>query len=181
MRKLVISVSLLFAITACTSNDVKQLFNMQDQHAKQVSVLAQPVSPKNQPQLIIPSDKPTTDAMKEAMPNIQNVLAIHMCIKDGESLRLMNQFAVAGVNMVNPSLFGNDFRFPNNLNFLKYHDINMCVNLRVLDQWVMPALNALQFRAVYFAEDSGEVINFEYLFKKVSDGSWKVFSFKSVS
>jgi len=41
----------------------------------------------------------------------------------------------------------------------------------------MPALNALSFRVVYYADDSGETVNFAYHFKKVEDGSWKVEKF----
>ena len=57
---------------------------------------------------------------------------------------------------------------------MKYHNTNKCVSVSTIDQWTMPALNALQFRAVYFADDSGETFNFYYLFKKSDDGSWKI-------
>jgi hypothetical protein len=41
----------------------------------------------------------------------------------------------------------------------------------------MPALNALQFRAVYYADDSGETISYLYLIKKSDDGTWKLAQF----
>lgn len=37
-----------------------------------------------------------------------------------------------------------------------------------------PALNALQFRAVFFADDSGKSNNFTYLMKRGDDGAWKL-------
>jgi hypothetical protein len=66
------------------------------------------------------------------------------------------------------------YRYPNSQQFLKYHDRNKCMSVRAIDNWAMPALNALQFRAVYFADDSGETVSFGYLLKKADDGSWKL-------
>jgi hypothetical protein len=42
----------------------------------------------------------------------------------------------------------------------------------------MPAMNALQFRTVYFADDSGETLKYQFLFKKMDDGSWKIDTFE---
>lgn len=126
-------------------------------------------------QLIVPNDKRVEAAIDEALPTIKKVLGIHPCLKDAESVRLMNIYAVPGVNLAT----GAWYLFPNNSNFLKYHDLNKCVSVNALDQWTMPALNALQFRVVYFADDSGETVNFTYLFKKIDDGSWKVAHFDS--
>lgn len=126
-------------------------------------------------QLIAPNDKQTVAAIDEALPIIKKVLGIHPCLKDSESVRLMNTYAVPGVNLAT----GAWYIFPNNPSFLKYHDRNKCVSVNTIDQWTMPALNALQFRVVYFADDSGETVNFQYLFKKVDDGSWKIDHFDS--
>jgi len=137
----------------------------------------QPEAAKSKPtQMIVPSDKRTTAAIDEALPTIKKILAIHQCIKDYESLRLMNVYAVPGVNMASHMGFQYDF-YPNSGN-MKYHDKNKCVSVSALDQWTMPALNALNFRAVYFAEDSGETVNFAYQFKKMGDGSWKIADFE---
>ena len=144
-----------------------------------VAMAAQPEASQSKPtQLIIPKDKRVAAAIDEALPTIKKVVGIHQCIKDDESLRLMNIYAVPGVNM---ATVGGYYPFPNSSNWLKYHDRNKCVSVSILDQWTMPALNALQFRAVYFAEDSGETINFGYLFKKVDDGSWKISDFRRVN
>lgn len=86
----------------------------------------------------------------------------------------MNAYAVPGEDM---AVYTGGERFPNHTNFMKYHDRNKCVSVSAIDQWVMPALNALQFRAVYFADDSGETVNFAYQFKKMDDGSWKIAGF----
>ena len=69
--------------------------------------------------------------------------------------------------------------YPNTPIYMKYHDHNKCVRVSALDQWTMPALNALEFRTVYFADDSGETVNFRYLFKKIDDGSWMLDDFKA--
>jgi len=126
-----------------------------------------------QTQLIVPNDKKTAKAMNEALPIIKKVLGIHQCVKDSESLRQMNIYAIPGNSMEHQGYF-HATSYPNSDQLMKYHDRNKCVSVTTLDQWSMSALNALQFRAVYFAEDSGETVNFKYLFKKVDDGSWKI-------
>lgn len=137
-----------------------------------VAMAAQPEAGQSKPvQMIIPSDKRVAAAIDEALPTIKKILAIHQCVKNDESLRQMNFYAVPGADM-SKDKYG--YGFPNNTNLMKYHDFNKCVSVSTIDQWVMPALNALQFRAVFFADDSGETVNFGYLFKKVDDGSWKI-------
>lgn len=138
-----------------------------------VAMATQPEAGQSkQVQMIVPNDKQVAAAIDEALPTIKKVLGIHQCVKNNESLRQMNIYAVPGENMA--SQMGVGYSFPNSPNFMKYHDRNKCVSVRAIDQWTMPALNALKFRAVYFADDSGETINFTYLFKKSDDGSWKI-------
>jgi len=129
------------------------------------------------PKLVIPKDKRVATAMEEALPIVQKVLSVHQCIKEPESLRQLNIYAIPGLDMVKRSLGSNGlpaYGFPNSQFFMKFHDRNKCVGVTTVDSWSMPALNALLFRAIYFAEDSGETVNFLYLFKKVDDGSWKL-------
>lgn len=108
------------------------------------------------------------------MPNIKKVISLHRCMKSEDSMRLLNFHAVTGRNFdARTSGYGSS-SFPNSKNHMKYHDNNNCVAARTMDQWSMPALNALQFRVVYFADDSGETVNFQYVFRRVEDGSWKL-------
>ena len=143
-----------------------------------VVLAAQPEESQSKPtQLIVPKDKRVAAAMKEAMPTIKKVLAIHQCLKDYESLRQLNFYAAPGTDMSKQGSMmkvDNYYGFPNSTEWMKFHDTNKCVSLTTIDGWSMPALNALLFRAVYFADDSGETVNFLYLFKKVDDGSWKI-------
>ena len=127
-------------------------------------------------QIISPKDKRVALAVDEAMPTINKVLAIHQCVQNWESQRQLNMYGVPGVNMASGGIFA-DSSYPDSQVFMKFHDRNKCVSITTLDQWTMPALNALQFRAVYLAEDSGETISFLYLFKKMDDGSWKLAQF----
>lgn len=143
-----------------------------------------PKNEKNhQTQMVIPSDKRTSEAIDAALPNIKKMLAIHQCIKSGEALRQLNYLAIPGRDMAQPDngWWDATSRFPNSSVMMKYHDRNKCLSVRALDQWTMPALNALQFRAVFFADDSGETVNFAYLFKKLDDGSWKLESLKWIA
>lgn len=127
-------------------------------------------------QLIVPKDKRVAAAMNEAMPTIKKVLAIHQCVKDPQSLRQMNIYAIPGTDMARSDI--PSWSFPDSSAWMKYHDLNKCISVSTIDQWSMPALNALLFRAVYFADDSGETVNFLYLFKKADDGSWKIAQFE---
>lgn len=123
-------------------------------------------------QLIVPNDKSVSAAMDAAMPVIKKVIALNRCMKNEDSLRLLNFYAVPGKS------FQLHWNYPNSKNYLTYHDFNNCIAARTMDQWSMPALNALRFRVVYFAEDSGETVNFQYEFKRVEDGSWKLDSIR---
>lgn len=130
-------------------------------------------------QLVIPADPRTRAAMDAALPNVKKVLQIHQCIREFESLRQLNIFAVPGMDMSARSVARPPvYMYPNNEISMKFHDRNKCVSIKSIDSWSMPALNALQFRTVYFADDSGETINFQYLFKKIDDGSWKIEAFE---
>jgi hypothetical protein len=136
------------------------------------------------PKLVVPKDKRVAVAMEEALPTIQKVLSIHQCMKEPESLRQLNIFAVPGLDMIKRSgdISGLPaYGFPNSQFFMKFHDRNKCVSVTVVDNWSMPALNALLFRTVYFAEDSGETVNFLYLFKKMDDSSWKLSQIEKTS
>lgn len=129
-----------------------------------------PDASKSKPtQLAVPDDKKVAAAMNEALPNIKKVLGIHQCIKNYESIRQLNTYALNGVDLTTNNYYG----FPDSNAWMKYHDLNKCVSVRAIDNWSMPALNALFFRAVYFADDSGETVSFLYLFKK-TDGSWQI-------
>ena len=123
-------------------------------------------------ELVIPADKSTEEAMNAALPTVKKVIALHQCMKDPNSMRLLNAHAVTGVDMSDGLK-----QIPNN--WTKYHDKSQCVDVKALDQWTLLALNTLRVRAVYFAVDSGETFNFFYEFKKLSDGAWKISSFRT--
>lgn len=118
-------------------------------------------------ELVIPADKATEEAMNAALPVVKKVISIHQCMKTHESMRLLNVYAVTGVDMSQQNV-----SVP--INWTRYHDKSQCVDVKALDQWTLQALNALRVRAVYFATDSGETFNLFYYFMKASDGTWKL-------
>lgn len=135
----------------------------------------------NKPQIETPADVQTATVKDEAMLTIQAVLTNHQCINAPRTLRRLNIFTVPGNDMDKLDIYINDvgLGYPNTSAYMKYHDHDKCVRVTALDQWTQPALNALQFRAVYFADDSGETVNFRYLFRKADDGTWKLADFKA--
>lgn len=127
----------------------------------------------NEPEvkLTVPNDPRTREAMDAALPTVKKALSIHQCVKVDTGMLQLNYLAVPGVNL---GAWSYGWGYPNSPNFMKFHDRSHCVSVRAIDGWAMPALNALQFRVIYFAEDSGETVNFVYLMKKSDDGSWKI-------
>ena len=128
-------------------------------------------------QVVASKDKRVAAAAEDAMPLINQILTIHRCVQNWESQRLMNVYAVPGTDMAQMGGLTPELRYPNNYIAMKFHDRSKCVNVTTLDQWSMPALNALQFRAVYYADDSGETTSYLYLVKKSDDGTWKLAQF----
>lgn len=140
--------------------------------------LASPSGSQQVAQITISSDSRTREAADSALPLIKKALSLHQCMKTPDSLRILNADAVPGVDLtkVDPR-----WSIPNANNStggigvkMQYHDLNKCVDVRAVDQWAMPALNALTFRVVYFAADSGETVNFKFSLRKIDDGSWKI-------
>ena len=185
VQKIVIIIA-IFAISLCTAGCADlatinaQLAHGMNHQSGGIAMATQMDSAKPV-QLGVSKDKRVIASTEEAMPTIRDVLAIHQCVQNSESQRLLNVFAVPGADMAQMGGMTPELRYPNNHISMKFHDRSKCVNLIMLDQWMMPALNGLQFRAVYFADDSGETISYLYLFKKMDDGSWKLAQFNRYS
>ncbi len=139
--------------------------------AAKPGTIASPAAQTTQIQLIVPNDERTKAAMDAALPTIKKVLAIHQCIKVDDGMLQLNVYGLPGVSMERWEL-----GYPNNSRFMKYHDRSKCVSIRAIDNFVMPALNALNFRVVYFAEDSGETVNFGFQMRKAEDDRWLISS-----
>lgn len=123
-----------------------------------------------QTQLTVPSNKDVEAAFNAALPNIKKVISVHQCMKSYIYSRFLSNYTVIGEE--NRIFQGAGYYVP--LATTKYHDNNKCVSVRAIDQITLPALNALKFRVIYLAEDSGEASNFTMQFTKVDDGSWKL-------
>lgn len=123
-------------------------------------------------QLIVPTDRATAAALDSALPAIKKVIGLHECMKDASNARLFSPYAVPGGEN---NIFAN-LNFPEYSPIVrtKFHDKNKCMSVRVIDQVALLALNALQIRVVYLAQDSGEANNFQMQFLKSDDGSWKL-------
>ncbi len=122
-------------------------------------------------QLVIPTDKTTAAALDGALPTIKKVIALHQCMTDPSGARLFAPYAVAGGEN---NVFSYGFYRYAPIYAAKYHDKSKCVSVRAIDQVSLLALNSLQIRVVYLAEDSGEASNFQMQFMKASDASWRV-------
>lgn len=120
----------------------------------------------------VPNDPRISKAFNEALPNIKTIMGIHKCINHQDGMLLLNKETVpgAGVNANSMGWGGN--LYPNSAFFMKYHNRGKCLDVRAIDNISMPANNALLFRAVFYAEDSGETVSFKYLMKRMDNGQW---------
>lgn len=176
----------LLAIGALSLGGCKQAM---DQLNRDLATLNQPVAathqnaptssgsvPGNAPQreqvkLIVPNDDKTKAAVDTALPTIKKILAMHQCVMNHRGMQQLNAYAIPGVDVAGHEYY-HVLYYPNNANHLKYHDHRKCVSIRAIDSFSMPALNLLNFRVVYFAEDSGETVNFGFQMKRTDDGRW---------
>lgn len=120
------------------------------------------------PQTVLSPDARINAAVQAALPTVHAILSEHRCIRMGGLARL-NPFAVPGEDM---STWGAFHNVPNSDTYLRHHDFRKCLTVRQIDRWEMPALNTLEFRAVFYADDSGEMVNMGYTLRKMDNGTW---------
>lgn len=148
----------------------RDLAAINQQVATTNGTMASNVPQSQQIQLIVPNDSRAQTAVDAALPTIKKALAIHQCVRTQGGMLQLNALAIPGVNVAGPEWWNG--QFPNSSLHMRYHDRSKCVTIRAIDNFAMPAFNALNFRVVYFAEDSGETVNFGFQMKKTEDGKW---------
>lgn len=169
-KTIVFAAILPLVISGCLSQVNRELENVNRQMtASRTQAQREPEGSGIKTELVIPANLRTKQAMEAALPKIQEVLSIHRCIKTVDGLRLMNIHAVPGM-IVERSSLNPSMQYP--MSWMRYHNKNQCVSVRSIDEWSMPALNALQFRAVFFAQDSGETASYRMTFRKMDSGNW---------
>jgi hypothetical protein len=135
-----------------------------------------PQNTGKQTQLVVPTDKAVAQSMEDALPIVKKVIGIHQCAKQADSFRLLNVYGVPGKNFQTE-------KFDYTRHFLaggkwQYHNEAICPSVQMIDQWSMPALNALRFRVIYFADDSGESSSFVFSMLKAPEGNWQLQDFR---
>lgn len=181
MPKLAVAIAAMIALTGC--KDAMEQLNRDLAAANAAmagsSTLSKPGTmarmdtsvQQQKTQLIVPKDQKVEEAVDAALPTIKKVLAVHQCARSDDALLPLNRLAITGVNIPATS-YG--WGYPLQSTYFKYHDMTKCLGIHSIDEFSMLALNALRFRVVYFAEDSGETVNFWFLFKKADDGTWRI-------
>jgi len=181
------SIAVLVSITACAQQQLdqfnKDMANLNAALAGGTTSAARPTGAPSalaqnteagkgaSTQLVVPVDKTAAAALDAALPVIKKVIALHQCMKDTSSARLFSPYTVAGGEN---DVFTYGFYKYAPIFATKYHDKNKCVSVRAIDQVSLLALNSLQIRVVYLAEDSGEASNFKMQFMKSDDASWRL-------
>lgn len=120
--------------------------------------------------MVIPPDAQIDAAIQAARPTIEQMLSLHRCIRMGGLARL-NHLAVPGVDLGH---WGALHNVPNSRDYVPNHDLAKCLSVRQVDRWEMPALNTLDFRVVFYADDSGETVNMGYTLRRMDDGTWLI-------
>lgn len=133
--------------------------------------MAAPVEPSQKTQIVIPPDPTVKKAIEQAMPNIEKVLAIHQCVVHPKGLLRLNQYSLPGLDVSRDSAgFVNHYGYPQAR--MNHNDKSKCISIRTVDTFNMVALNTLNFRAVYYAEDSGETVQFWFTFRDAGASGW---------
>jgi hypothetical protein len=107
------------------------------------------------------ADGLVSSARQEAWPTIQRVIGFVACYPGYDGERYLGQYRAPN----NGSIWGV-------MASLHYHPKSQCLTVVRLDNWSMPARNALAFRAVYISEASGEGRDRTYELVKQPDGAW---------
>ena len=102
--------------------------------------------------IIIPPGGTLSVAIKSALPVIQDVLTIIRCATDDSVMRQLNNYAIPGKNFT--KLWGSSkYPMDNSMTAMRYHNKSSCVRVQTVEDWKHPALNVLDFKAIYFADD----------------------------
>lgn len=103
-------------------------------------------------------------SVQGAAPVINKILAFSACFKGVDGSQYLRQYLAPGENFV---------QIP--ADRTRYVPTNTCMDVSRVDDWNMPALNALSFRVVYVSRVSGEGVDIFYTFVRQSDGAWFLF------
>lgn len=108
------------------------------------------------------SDKLLITARNEAAPTIEKVISFISCYPDWSPSRYLQPYLMEGVehSVLAP------------MNGMKYHAKEQCLKVARMDNWSMPARNALAFRTVYASDVSGESKAYSYEVVRQTDGAW---------
>ena len=163
----------VLAVTSLAGCSTQQLqaMNQQLPGINQSMVPAGPPMPQptaaQQQQLLSLLNHPQTQAqiqtaLQQASPAIKKIVQFLACFP-GDPGNYLEQFAAPGNTLVG---------YPSPLMVMKYAPKTMCVNVVRIDDWQMPALNALSFRVVYQSSVSGETDIEHYTLQRQLDGTW---------
>jgi hypothetical protein len=123
--------------------------------AQQQQLLAQINQPQTQAQI--------QTAVQQAGPTIQKIVQFLACYPGFDPGKYLGEYNAP--NGTIRALMGP-------LPTMRYAPKTMCVNVVRMDNWQMPALNALSFRVVYQSSVSGETYSQGMTFQRQPDGTW---------
>lgn len=109
-------------------------------------------------------DKNLLAARAEAEPTIKKVIGTLACLSTSDVFpgKYVGPYLVEGVS----------HRVSAPMSAMRYHPKEQCLNVARLDNWSMPAKNAIAFRVVYVSGASDESQERRYELVKQPDGAW---------
>ena len=108
------------------------------------------------------TDKNLLAARAEAEPTIKKVIGTLACFPDTNPGKYLGPYLMEGVS----------YSVLAPMSGMHYHPQEQCLNVARLDNWSMPAKNAIAFRGVYVSGASDESKEYRYELVKQSDGAW---------
>jgi len=164
------TIAVSFALTGCTA---EQLRSVNQQIANLNRTLSGPIMPQptaaQQQQIISAINQPQSNqkiqqAISEAEPVIQKFIQFLACYStDHNPSRYLIQYSAPNASfssLVTP------------FSGMQYAPRNMCLDVVRMDNWNMPALNALEFRTIFQSSVSGESSSRTFTFQKQPNGEW---------
>jgi len=110
-------------------------------------------------------DKNIDTAISEASPVISEFIGMNSCITNYNG-SMLNRYAAPGKRYASNNYIGAPA--PQ----MRYHNKTSCASVLRIQDWKMPARNALRFEVSYISDTSGEVIKGNHEVVKQPSGEW---------
>ncbi|MBN2690784.1 MAG: hypothetical protein JXR43_02850 [Burkholderiaceae bacterium] len=168
-------IAFIVSLAGCSTQQLQAMNQQMAAINQSMAVATTPAGPPmpqptavQQQQLLAQINQPQAQAaiqtaVQQAGPTIQKIVQFLACYPGFDPGKYLGEYNAPGGTI--RGLMGP-------LPSMRYAPKTMCVNVVRMDNWQMPALNALSFRVVYQSSVSGETYSQGMTFQRQPDGTW---------